>query len=309
MFIMFKAQLHHPGDLRFMIAAVAVLFLLLATFSPIYAGEGGGNHYAGGNEDFMTGAAPPPGFYYINYFSYYRATALRDNSGNKSPADFQLDAIADTSRFIYSTKLNLLGGNLLLHAIVPVVNEHVSVNGAGQSKTGLADIFVGPAIAWHTKNLHWLVAFDVVAPTGSYDKNDMINIGRNYWSYCPVIGITYLSDSGWEASGKFMYYINTVNTATDYRSGQEFSVDYLLGKHIGNWKLGVNGHYLIQTTDDVIPNTPVNFDGNRGGVFSIGPAVQYNYKNMFFNVKYQTDTNVKNRPDGQTFWAKFMYAF
>lgn len=54
---------------------------------------------------------------------------------------------------------------------------------------------------------------------------------------------------------------------------------------------------------------PANFDGNKGRVLSVGPAIQYNYKNMFFNAKYQFDTNVKNRPEGQTFWFKFMYAF
>nr|WP_320014856.1 transporter [uncultured Desulfobacter sp.] len=47
----------------------------------------------------------------------------------------------------------------------------------------------------------------------------------------------------------------------------------------------------------------------KGRNFFIGPAIQYNYKNMFFNAKVQFDTNVENRPKGKKFWFKFMYAF
>jgi len=303
-----EKQIHQQGFF-FVLSVCLVASLLVLAGTAAFAGEGGGNHYAGGNEDFMAGATPPPGFYYLNYFSWYRADALRDNDGNKVPMDFKLDAVANASRFIYSSKRNILGGNLVLHTIIPVVNLHVSAGGAGQSKTGLGDIFAGAVVAWHTKNLHWMVGMDVVMPTGSYDVNDMVNPGRNYWSYNPVAGVTYLSDGGWEASGKFMYFINTVNNANDYRSGEEFSMDYLLGKHFGNLKIGVNGHYLIQTTNDVMKNPPANFDGNRGGVLSVGPAFQYHYKNMFLNLKYTFDTNVKNRPDGQTLWCKFLYAF
>jgi hypothetical protein len=306
---MFKTTTNHAGHLRFATIFFVILSITILSVSPVFASEGGGNHYAGGNEDFMTGAAPPPGFYFINYLSYYTADKLRDNNGNRLPFDFKLDAVADALRFVYSTKVNVFGGNLVLHTIIPVVNLHVSVAGTGQTKTGLGDIFFGPAIAWHTKNFHWIAGIDFVAPTGSYDVKDMANIGRNYWSYNPVFVATYLSDCGLEASGKFMYFINTVNGANDYRSGEEFSMDYLLGKHFGNLNVGVNGHYLIQTTDDVQKSPPPNFNGNKGSVLSVGPAIQYNYQNMFFDLKYQIDTNVKNRPEGQTLWFKFMYAF
>lgn len=289
-------------------AFITVSIVILAGAAAL-ASEGGGNHYPGGNEDFMAGAAPPPGFYFLNYLSAYNANELLDNSGNKVPVDFKLDAVANVFRFIYSSKVNVLGGNLVLHTLIPVANVHVSVAGNGDSKTGVGDIVIGPAVAWHTKNLHFVAALDVVAPTGSYNEKDLANIGRNYWSFNPIFAVTYLSDDGWEASGKFQYFINTTNNTTDYRSGDEFSVDYLLGKHIGNLNIGINGHYLIQTTDDSMKSEPANFDGNRGSVFSVGPAVQYTYKNMFFTAKYQVDTNVKNRPEGQTFWFKFMYAF
>jgi hypothetical protein len=293
---------------RFLVAFIVVSAVILAgNFA--FASEGGGNHYPGGNEDFMAGAAPPPGFYFLNYLSSYNADKLRDNNGNKIPVDFKLDAVANVFRFVYVSKMNVLGGNLLFHTIVPVANVHVSVAGNGESKTGLGDIVVGPALAWHMKNLHLVAALDIVTPTGSYDEKDLANIGRNYWSFNPIFAVTYLSDGGWETSGKLQYFINTKNKSNDYRSGDEFSMDYLLGKHIGNLNIGINGHYLLQTTDDSMKSEPANFDGNRGSVLSVGPAIQYNYKNMFFTAKYQFDTNVKNRPEGQTFWFKFMFAF
>jgi hypothetical protein len=103
--------------------------------------------------------------------------------------------------------------------------------------------------------------------------------------------------------------INTTNYATGYRSGDEFAVDYSVGQHIKNWTIGASGHYLKQVTDDKMRNEPSDFNGNRGTYFSIGPAVQYAFKNMFVTAKYQWETNVKNRSQGQALWLRFFYAF
>ena len=48
---------------------------------------------------------------------------------------------------------------------------------------------------------------------------------------------------------------------------------------------------------------------NKGRVLALGPALKYDYKNMSFTLKYMFETEVKNRPSGDNFWFKFLYAF
>ncbi|HBP5136363.1 TPA: hypothetical protein L5668_003143 [Pseudomonas aeruginosa] len=46
-------------------------------------------------------------------------------------------------------------------------------------------------------------------------------------------------------------------------------------------------------------------DGNRGGSFSLSPAVQYSGEGWFLSAKRQDESGVHNRTEGQTYWLKF----
>ena len=322
----------------FLLIAALVVFvpmsLLYIPAGPAGASEGGGQLYPGGNEDFMAGALPPAGTkLFLNYMLAYNATTLKDNSGSNvsipgvGKADFKLQVLANTFRFVDVTKLRILGGDFLYHVIVPIVYQHASL-AAGpadigtQSKTGLGDVEFGAGIAWHpTKTFHHVAAIDAVAPTGRYNQNDFVNIGRNYWGINPIWAFTYIGDKdspipGFEVSSKFMYWFNTTNTDTHYLSGQEFSFDYLVGQHVGPWGFALNGHYLYQTTDDKqYGSTAVNpfsgmADGFRARYLSVGPAVQYNFPTKgCLTFKWQHDVYAQNRPEGDKFWLKFIWPF
>jgi hypothetical protein len=275
---------------------------------------------------------PPPGFYFLNYFLYLHSGSYDDvripqgapGAGLKITAftngkapDFNMNVVADCFRFVYVTPIKIFGADWAVHAIVPVVNVDASLKLQGGptlfngSDAGIGDITIDPIIlGWHFgKNLHLIAGLDINTPTGQYDRTSAVNVGRNYFEFEPVLAFTYLHDQGFEASIKLMYDFNTENKATDYQSGQEFHFDYIIGQHYRNWMFGVGGQLYQQTTDDEFPGQPFNFDGNRGRAFSIGPAVLYQYKNMYFDLKYQHDTWVENRPDSQKIWFKFTYAF
>ncbi len=296
---------------------LSVASLSLFTPEDSYATEGGGGAYPNGAEDFMAGAVPPPGYYFLDYFLYYSADELNNKDGDNVDKDFDLDVVANTFRFIYITKQKIFGGFWGVHMFVPIVYQDVSLFGRSDDKTGLGDIIVDPFIlSWHFKNFHCLTALDIYMPTGSYDKEDLANTGRNYWTFEPIFAFTYLSDGGFEVSSKFMYDFNTENTDTDYLSGQEFHFDYAVGFKVSNWNLGVAGYYYKQITDDeingeTVPSVaPLGFDeGFKGQTFAVGPAVKYSYKNMSFTLKYLWETAVEQRPEGSNLWFKFLYAF
>ncbi len=298
---------------------LSVASLLVITSEKVYATEGGGNAYPLGAEDFMSGAVPPPGYYFIDYFLYYSADELNNKDGDNVGDGFDLDAVVNTFRFIYVTKQKIFGGFWGVHMFVPIWYLDVTAPGGVMSddKTGLGDIIIDPFIlSWHFKNWHLATGVDIYMPTGSYDKEDVANISRNYWTFEPIFAFTYISDGGFEVSSKFMYDFNTNNPDTDYLSGQEFHFDYAVGYRVNNWNLGVAGYYYKQITDDKMNGETVTFpaslgfdEGFKGQTFAVGPAVKYNYKNMSFTLKYLWETAVEHRPEGSDLWFKFVYAF
>lgn len=304
-------------SIRMVLLAMLVATLPLAGVA--HATEGGGGAYPNGAEDFMAGAVPPPGNYFINYFNYYSADKLKDNSGNTVDG-FELKVAADVLRFIHVTDKQLFGGFWGVHAFIPLVYMDVSLNQPvapgpmDDSRASLGDIIIDPFIlSWHGANWHAATGVDIFIPTGNHDKSRLANVGRNYWTFEPIVSATFLPGAGVDLSAKLMYDINTENSdstvpgVSKYRSGQEFHADYAVGKKTGDVTAGLAGYYYRQMTDDEADGVRVS--GKRGQVVAFGPALKYDYKNMSLSLKYLFETEVKNRPAGDNLWFKFIYAF
>lgn len=281
----------------------------------------GGDQYPNGGENWLAGAVPPPGTYFLNYFGNYSGK-LRDGDGDKVP-DASVNAWFDALRFIKITDTQILGGNYGMHVIVPVVHQSLKL-GNRETVTGLGDIVFSPIVlSWHSGNWHWVAALDFYAPTGKYKSGDpRKSIGANYWSVEPVFGATWLSPEGWEVSAKFMYNIKATNKdfrpapgapKMDYESGDDFHVDFLVGKRFGPWGVGLSGYYLNQTTSDKLEGSSISSalgpwsTGRKGKVFAIGPSVIYTTATgTMFIGQWQHESNVKNRFSGDKLWFKLV---
>jgi len=294
---------------------LAVVVLGIATHS--FATENGGGAYPNGAEGFMTGAVPPPGQYLVNYMLYYRARDLMDGSGNAMDVPFDLQVYAEVARFVNVTDIKILGANWAQHVFLPVMYIDAETPGGSDEVFGLYDIIVDPLIlSWHTPTLHWALGLDVFVPVGRYDENDVVNVGRNYWTFEPVAAVTYRNKAGYEASAKVMYDINLENDDTDYDSGDELHIDYTVGKYFGPLGVGAGGFFYKQITDDdgmiMTPGGPVDagvLNGNKGQQWAIGPQLTYAHKGMFFTLKYQHEFETENKPEGDRFWFKFITGF
>jgi len=280
--------------------------------SPITLAFEGPQQYPLGAENFMAGALPPPGNYFINYLIYYQGD-LQDNDGNELPVDVK--ATANALRFIYVSNYKLFGGDWGMHAIVPLVYQKLNTPNPAWDNDwvfGLGDITLDPIIiGWHfPPDWHITVGLDIYLPTGKYDENDPTqSIGSNFWSFEPIFAFTYLNQSGFEVSAKLMYNIKTENNDTNYQSGDDFHMDYLIGQHFGPWAMGLGGYYLKQTQDDELNGQKVDPDGKRAEVFAFGPAVKYDYKGMSFIGTWDHETGVENYFQGNRFFFKFITAF
>ncbi|MFP3983560.1 MAG: transporter [Desulfurivibrionaceae bacterium] len=322
------------GKIFFFLTAAALFISVIQGT----AAAGGGASYPNGAEGFLNGAIPPPGFYYLNYSYYYSADTMKDNNGDDVPAFDDISILANVSRFIWMTEKNLLGGNYGQHLFIPYLNVNLDFNGpvGPQSRRNYSDsdlpflIYSPLVLAYHLQEgkLHIaLSAVDLYIPTGQEDGN-LAGVGRNFWTFEPVVALTYMFNDKWAVSGKFMYDFNTKQKdyptnygfEVDRTPGQEFHVDYSLSYALKKGlRIGLNGYYYTQTTDDdydldsTIPAQVRSMlkedEGEHSRVFAAGPGIRYNYKNMFFSLRSQFEMAAKNKTEGDNIWFKFTYAF
>lgn len=276
-----------------------------------HATEGGGSSYPRGVENYLAGAVPPPGLYWLAYGNVYAANRLNDANGNAlAIPGFKVNATVGVIRPVWSTPYAALGGNLVLHAIVPLVDLKVSAAGTTQHKTGLGDLSGGISVATHySPQFHTVLGVDVVLPTGGYQQADLANVGRNYVSVQPLYALSWINPNGLNADAKFTLNLNQRNKDTNYRSGNELFVDYSAGWGLGNgWTVGVGGHVWQQLSDDNnAGNTVAN---SKVRAYGIGPSVKYdNGKGWFITAKLQKDTGVRNSTQGTALWVKTMIPF
>ena len=282
---------------------------LLAASMSAQATEGGGSTYPG-PENYMVAVAPHPGVFWLSYGNVYSASKVKDNSGNDIPVPgFKLRVNVVTLRGIWVTPYRMLGGNLVVHSILPLVDVTVDQAGASQHKTGFGDVTVGTAIATHySPQLYTAFGVDFLLPTGDYNQNNLANLGRNYLSIQPMYALSYVKPTGFNGDFKLTFNLNQKNSATQYKSGNEVFVDYDAGYGLGNgWVVGVGGLVRQQFTDDT--RNGVTVANNRAHVFAIGPSIKYsNANHWFITAKLQQESS-RNTTQGAAFWVKARLMF
>jgi hypothetical protein len=286
--------------------ALTVLMLFFVV-QPGLATEGGGSVYPMGADNYLSGIMPPPGFYGLLYGQYYTSDSLRGNDGRKQPVDFHLRTDAVVPRLIWVSDATLLGGAVASHIMLPWVDVRAHINGDSERKQGVGDLTFGSGVGYHySPRLHAIYAVDITAPTGGYHQQDLVNLGRNYWMFEPVMSITYTVPRNLTVDAKIMYDFNTENPATNYRSGQEFHIDYSLGWEVAaGWTIGLGGYFYRQITDD--KQNGERIKGNKGRAFAIGPSLKYSSTGgWFFTAKWQQESDVRNRAQGDAYWLRFV---
>lgn len=284
---------------------------LLTAASASFATEGGGSTYPVGAENHLAGAAPPPGVYVLEYVNVYSADRVNDGQGQAVPIPgFKVNAVAAATRIAWVTNTPVMGGQLVAHAILPLVKVKVSAAGRSSSSSGLGDVSLGAGVAWHhSPQLHSVAALDIVLPVGRYDATRQVNVGRNYASVQPAYLVSWLDPSGLNADAKIGLNLNRTNKDTGYRSGTELNIDYALGWGLGNgWVLGVGGNIYQQLSEDKSHGQSV--PGAKGRAYSAGPNLKYDSgKGWFITAKLAREFSVRSRSEGTQFWIKTTIPF
>lgn len=274
-----------------------------------HATEGGVSVYPNGTENYMSGALPPPGLYGLMYGNVYRASRLNDHNGDRlAIPGFKVEANVLAGRLVWVTPQKLFGGDLAFHTIVPLVNLKVKVPGTSETRTGIGDVTVGAGIGFdHSPNLHSTAIVDVIAPTGSYDKKRLANIGKNHWATDLAYAVSYVDPKGFNGDIKLGYIINARNKDTDYKSGDEFHFDYAAGWGLGNgWTVGLGGYYYQQVSSD--KQGGVSVPNSKSSAFAIGPSIKYDSgEGWFATMKWEKEIEAKNHTQGNSVWVKAVF--
>ena len=308
---------------------LALLTMALMLTPALRAEEGGSGHYMpGASASFIDAFPGRTGLAAVPTFLYYQG----DASANREipvigGVALNLDATVYAANLplIYQTPLGFLGGYYAAGAVIPYVwvetTGRLTIgNQTAQRRdtaNGVGDIALLPfMLGWTNGGLKYDMRLFVYAPTGKYDKDDLANVGKNYWTFEPEISLSYISSKiGLEVSAFAGVEFNTKNDATDYQTGDQFHLDVTVAEHLPLGKgligIGANAFYYQQITGDSGSGAVLgDFEGRTVGV---GPVLSYIMKvgktDLIAEVKWLPELDVKHRLEGDYVWFKLALVF
>ncbi len=298
-----------------------LLITLVVACAPTlsYAAEGGYSNYVPGTYgDFAAAVEPPSMFTIRNDIYYYHADGGRSVRSGLIEADADLEFIMDFLTLLYKPDIEILGAHYALGVFIPFVHADIdtgisigNLQVRQQDDTfGLGDITLIPGILfWNRGNFHFTLAEYIVTPTGEYDTNDLANTGLNYWTFDTDFAVTYLNEkTGQDYSVNIGYNYNTENSDTNYQTGEEIHIDYMVNQFLSeSFAIGVHGFYLKQVTGDSGDGAILgDFKAEAAGV---GPAVLWSPKRfdqkITFIAKWLHEYDTERRIEGDHIFVSF----
>jgi hypothetical protein len=243
--------------------AILVALALLARGESAQAAEGASSHYLPGVAgDIAIAQTPAPGLQIANTVWVQSGNAHRAVLQGQAEAGLDLDVVLDLVAGSYTFETPVLGGTYTIAALIPFGYAHLDAKATGPAggttnadgeSFNLSDIaFVPAQLNWSVERFSFKLAEAIIAPTGGYSDHQAVNLGRNYWSFDTVGAATWFNtDIGTELSVAPGFMVNTENEATNYRTGDEFHVDFTANQFLSEtFALGIRGYYYQQVTGD-----------------------------------------------------------
>jgi len=260
--------------IRKLIGAAALVATCLSA-ERAAASEGAASYYfAGAFGSFLTAVPPEPGFTAASQTLIFGGQAQRAVLRGRATFGLTAFALYEYLAGSYAFAQPILGGRLQVGAAAPVIataSMNVTLDtrlfgqlSGGDTDTGFGDMLLTPfAFYWSFGELNVKHSQWVVAPTGRYKVNSLLNVGRNYWAFDTQLGVTWFHKAtGTELTVLPGIMLNTSNPATDYRSGNEFHLDFMANQFLApTFALGVQGYWYKQ------------IDGDSGNGAVLGPFV------------------------------------
>jgi hypothetical protein len=270
--------------------AKSIAIVLLATCAlsahgnKANAAEGGSSLYVpGGAGEVLIALSPESGLQVAN--TVFTQVANVDTAVLRGVVELGLDltVVLDFVGAQYTFEKPVLGGTYTIGAVIPFGYASLDASATGPrgrsvsvsaDSFNLADIAVVPLqLNWNVGNFHFKIVEAIIAPAGDYDVDDLVNLGRNYWAFDTVGAVTWFDpEAGTEVSIAPGIMVNLRNDATDYRTGEEFHVDFTVNQFLSeNFAIGLRGYYYRQLTGD--SGSGAVLGDFKGESLGLGPGV------------------------------------
>lgn len=297
--------------------AIALAFFSVPSTSQ--AAENGVGIYLLGFRGPQAGIVPPPGLYFQNDTYFYKGSA---NPSREIPyngqlvADVRATMWANVPTLLWSTPIQIAGGNLAFTASLPIggptidagvalsappINAVIARNLHDRVAT-IGDPLLTSLVAWHAGNFHWNAGVTTNIPVGDYREGAIANIAFHRWAADLFAAATWLDQaSGHELSGTIGITFNGRNPTTDYTTGTEFHAEFAALQHVSRqFNLGVVGYYYDQLTGD--SGSGARLGPFKGRVAALGGTVGYTFMAgqlpIATRVKVFREFDVRNRLEG-----------
>jgi hypothetical protein len=225
--------------------------------------------------------------------------------------DLDLDIALGIVGATYSFETPWLGGIYTVGLAVPfgyadleaeIQGPGGATNSVSADSFNISDIAFTPIqLNWSSGNFSFRFAETIIAPTGAYDVNKAVNLGRNYWGFDTTAASTYFNaDIGTEVSIAPGILANTRNDDTNYKTGTEFHLDFMANQFLfESFAIGVRGYFYRQVTGD--SGSGAVLGGFKGEAVGVGPGFIWLPKfaegKLIVQGKWMTDVHSENRFD------------
>lgn len=302
----------------------ALLALALLSNSPALiatranADEGGTSFWLPGQYGSLIAVPTTPGFslpliYYHSSVDAGGSKTFSKGGNITAGLDVDIDLLFVVPTYAFTTPV--LGAQASVSMATVYGNASVDVDATltgpgGQSVSGkdsdsstaFGDLYPTATLRWNNGN-HNTKAYTMLGvPVGSYDKDDLANIGTNHWAIDVGGGYTYLNmDSGREFSAVLGFTYNFENPDTDYQNGIDSHLDWAASQFLSEQlHVGLVGYFYYQLTGD--SGDGATLGDFKSKVNGIGPQAGYSFKlgekDAYLNLKGYWEFGADNRPEG-----------
>ncbi|PLX76299.1 MAG: phenol degradation protein meta [Desulfuromonas sp.] len=268
-----------------------------------------------GFTSFLDGGPPAgPGHYISEYLQFYTADKLVDGPPG------EVDATILMNQYIYQSDQVILGSAKWgLNVMLPIVSLDENSPALTDNGSGLGDLLVGPYLQWDPimgeKGPLMLnrVEFQMIFPTGDYEKTKSLNQGSNHFSFNPYWAATVFLGPKATVSWRLHYLWNDENDdfmgSAKLEPGQAIHANFAMAYELmpKQLRLGLNGYFFEQISDTKVNGVDV---GDDEKVFAIGPGLVYHFSqdsHLFLNAYFES--SVEDRPEGDRYNLRFVHHF
>ncbi|MCW1409738.1 transporter [Rhizobium sp. 1AS11] len=306
---------------KLLVFSVAFTFLAgaAATLLPslAFAAEGGAGFYLLGSKGPAAAITPPPGVFFSNDIYFYTGDLGGGKAlptGGRLAVGVEGKAVIAVPTVLWILPEDVAGGHLGLSMTVPVgwKNTDADVTLAGprggtasgsisDSVFTVGDPVLGALLGWEAGNFHWQTSLLVNVPIGDYQDGEISNIAFHHWGADISAGVTWLDPTiGLDLSAVVGMTFNAENPATDYRTGNEFHLEWAAVQHFNEqFDAGLVGYYYDQVSGDSGAGASSDF---KGRVAAIGATIGWTFKAgevpISTRIKYFHEFEAENRAEG-----------